>query len=70
MPDDPTRDPLTQDAWDRLMEYIDVGIQREYNDYGRPNEQLMDRIRQHVELIERLRYNYMAMTMLDSERIR
>jgi RNAse (barnase) inhibitor barstar len=64
---DPTKDPLTQEAWDLVIDYIGLGIEREYHDYGHPNEELMDRVRELVEFIEKVRYNYMAVTMIMSE---
>lgn len=65
---DPTKDPLIQDAWDQIIEYVGLGIEREYHDYGRPNEDLMSKIRELVESLERLRYNYMLMTMITDVR--
>ena len=65
---DPTKDPLTQDAWDQIIEYIGLGVEREYHDYGQPNEDLMNEVRNLVDALERLRYNYMAMTMITDAR--
>jgi hypothetical protein len=62
MSGDPTTDPLTQRAWDKLIEYVDLGIEQSFED--EEDEALDVRVYELLDAIQRLRYNYMAMTMV------
>jgi hypothetical protein len=61
---DPTKDPLTQAAWEWIVQTLIDTVAHE-NDDELLEPPLTERIDELIEAIQRLRYNYMAMTMID-----
>jgi len=64
---DPTKDPLTQAAWEWIVQTLVDNVAREDDD-ELLKPPLVDRINELIESIQRLRHNYMAMTMIENQR--
>jgi hypothetical protein len=60
---DPTTDPLTQEAWEWIL--LNLTNQRaNAEDFDLLTPGFAERIDELIEAIQRLRHNYMAMTMI------
>lgn len=62
---DPTKDPLTQIAWDWVIETLQHNLSDEVElKYLEPP--LAERVDELISALGRLRHNYMAMTMIQN----
>jgi hypothetical protein len=64
---DSTKDPLTQDAWEWIIGTLDEQID-EADDFELLEPPVVNKVHELIEALGRLRYNYMAMTMITVER--
>jgi hypothetical protein len=62
---DPTKDPLTQDAWEWIILNL-INQRANAEDFDLLTPELTDRIDELIEAIQRLRYNFTVMTMIES----
>jgi hypothetical protein len=63
MSGDPTTDPLTQDAWEWILLNL-INQRANAADFDLLTPELTQRLDELIEAIQRLRHNYMAMTMI------